>query len=86
MVGDDFSMVVMPGMFYEYSSDWEDAGPIIERERIGFGWIGDDNGAKWAARVYGGYSYEGSTPLVAAMRAYVASKFGAEVPDIKCKK
>lgn len=70
------------------SSDWEQGGPIIERERI---WLdpveagGTFRGerqteAGWLARAWGHvYNERGPTPLIAAMRAYVASKFGDEV-------
>ena len=58
-----------------YSRLWEYAGPIIERERIKLSpgvaeWIAD-----WMTdgRVEIGY---GPTVMVAAMRCYVASKFG----------
>jgi hypothetical protein len=65
------------------ASDWSQGGPIIERERIGlaFGkaeWFaeGNDPPTDYKRRVY-----KASTPLVAAMRAYVASKFGDEVDE-----
>jgi hypothetical protein len=69
------------------STDWAQGGPIIEREGIAVdcerssgrvsGWVacnevaGDEN---WDANVH-----YGPTPLVAAMRCYVASKLGDEV-------
>lgn len=68
---------------YAPSFDWTVAGPIIERERIAV--MPRDDGAPWRAvlwlppdasvAVYG----TGPAPLIAAMRAYVASKFGEEV-------
>lgn len=54
--------------------DWAVAGPIIEREEIA---LTPCNGA-WEA-TYRGYLGYGSTPLIAAMRCYVASKLGDEV-------
>lgn len=71
------------------STDWADGGPIIERERIGL-WAGESpyHGTPapsgWFAEAAGRRSRwetkgSGPTPLIAAMRAYVASKFGAEV-------
>lgn len=63
------------------SIQWSDGGPIIERERILLDPNPDsDPLCPWLARVVssGVYHY-GPTPLVAAMRAYVASKFGKEV-------
>jgi len=59
-----------------YSSDWSVGGPIIERERIEIVF----NGEGWDA-----YDHlrhipeEGSTPLIAAMRCYVAATLGADV-------
>jgi nuclear transport factor 2 (NTF2) superfamily protein len=51
------------------STNWAHTGPIIERERISLDW--DDDAGQWYAQV--GHSTEcGPTPLVAAMRAYVA--------------
>ena len=60
----------------KYSTDWSQGGPIIERERISTDW--DHN--CWNASVgdYGGYC-SGTTPLIAAMRCYVASKLGSAV-------
>lgn len=72
------------------STDWSDGGPIIERERIA-AWKADGD---WCAAVPGDSAYHGDcdyidvtrrdgssgpTPLIAAMRAYVASKLGEEV-------
>jgi hypothetical protein len=62
------------GTLYTPSIDWAQGGPIIEREGIAIGksWEG------WKAftETSGG---EGPTPLIAAMRCYVASKLGDEV-------
>ena len=64
---------------YSLSTDWAQGGPIIERERIGIGhaWEGDD----WLASTHGidDPIFYGPTPLIAAMRCYVASKLGDEV-------
>ena len=62
-----------------YSMDWAFGGPIIEREGINLTvglsiydwWAVDDGGA--------GSKANGPTPLIAAMRCYVASKLGNEV-------
>jgi hypothetical protein len=58
------------------STDWGQGGPIIEREMLTVGWVGDT----WAA-VVGLVEHKqiGPTPLIAAMRCYVASKLGDEV-------
>jgi hypothetical protein len=74
---------------FPYSTDWSYGGPIIEREEIGI----DSSpamrtgGGKWIA-VLDGYVMDmllidGPTPLIAAMRCYVASRLGGEieVPD-----
>lgn len=68
---------------------WEDAGPIIERGRIEVSPLFDPNtrepGTEWEAGITPRLHDEpagwarGPTPLIAAMRAYVASKFGDEV-------
>jgi len=66
------------------SRQWEDGGPIIERERIDLLWL--DAARGWSANfeIHVGQGEEehrhtGPTPLIAAMRAYVASRFGDEV-------
>jgi hypothetical protein len=65
----------------EYSIDWSQGGPIIEREGITVRRYTD---ALWDASI-GRLDYvaDGPTPLVAAMRCYVISKLGdeVEVPD-----
>jgi hypothetical protein len=60
---------------YNPSRDWMQGGPIIERERINL-W---NEGHDWEASLYGKHIVWGETPLVAAMRCYVASKLGDEV-------
>ena len=58
------------------STDWAQGGPIIERERIEF----DFNEDTQMFHAYDGLqSGTGPTHLIAAMRCYVASKFGDEV-------
>lgn len=69
-----------------YSSDWAHGGPIIDREQgaITREHQGDDLPVVYIARLGTGLNrYQGSGPthLIAAMRAYVGSKFGAEVSD-----
>jgi len=61
------------------STDWAHGGPIIERERITV--IAMPNGT-WATSSPC-HSFHHPTPLIAAMRCYVASKLGdeVEVPD-----
>lgn len=67
----------------EYSTDWAQGGPIIEREKIGFwAYTLDEDGNEnpgWYAETFEGFVADGPTPLIAAMRCYVASKLGDEV-------
>jgi len=58
-----------------YSTNWLQGGPIIEREKIT---ISDANEG-WVAGYNGTLSYFGPTPLIAAMRCFVASEMGDEV-------
>jgi hypothetical protein len=72
---------------YEASIDWMIAGPIIERDRISL--VHDDGTdpselGTWTA-FFGNdrdHGVAGPTLLTAAMRAYVARHFGAEVAEI----
>ena len=69
---------------YHPSTNWAQGGPIIERERIAVEFVRRDEVDSallvWSANKYGtGYDEEGFTPLIAAMRCYVASKLGDEV-------
>ena len=68
---------------YTPSTNWSQGGPIIEREGINL-----DNYAKnpqWSAwiptpeRESGEAQAFGPTPLIAAMRCYVASKLGDDI-------
>ena len=68
-----------------HSTNWAHGGPVIEQEVINLGrhtW--DDSGViRWGASKAGlfqGAPFSvGPTPLIAAMRCYVASKLGEEV-------
>lgn len=59
-------------------TDWAQGGPIIERERIHV-----YAGPQWTAADKPGRFFYGPTPLIAAMRCYVASRLGdkVEVPE-----
>jgi hypothetical protein len=64
------------------STDWAQGGPIIEREGITIRFWENEthvHAYKWNTEGW----FEGPTPLIAAMRCYVASKLGdeVEVPD-----
>ena len=65
---------------YEYSTDWRVGGPIIEREGITIARRGKHSCSEWGA-VLNDFEFdeEGTTPLIAAMRCFVASKLGDEV-------
>lgn len=76
----------------QYSTDWSQGGPIIEREKIAVSFDSEwgaydptdpaDDGERWyAAWSQRNMSYDcyGSTPLIAAMRCFVASERGDEV-------
>jgi len=71
------------GQVFSPSTDWSQGGPIIEREGIDlytengerfadFGHPARHDGVQWTHT-------RGPTMLIAAMRAYVASKFGETV-------
>ena len=80
---------------YEPSTDWAQGGPIIEREitkvfrNVGGTWSAmilkdipipfEDRGTSLALTRRAQWNGAGPTPLVAAMRCYVASKLGDEV-------
>ena len=70
------------GWTYTPSTNWAQGGPIIEEEEVA-NWPDEEGG--WFASSDGGRGkdYHGPTPLVAALRCYVASKLGdeVEVPD-----
>ena len=65
------------------STDWTRGGPIIERECIDVMFEGPEWYAYMRYEAADGYNrtlqYEGPTPLIAAMRCFVASKLGDEV-------
>lgn len=63
-----------------YSNDWALGGQIIEREMIELTCFG----GHWGAQIFKlRLLAAGQTPLIAAMRCYVASKLGddVEVPE-----
>jgi hypothetical protein len=70
-------MVVSRPMSYIFrpSTNWAQGGPIIERERISI----THQVGRWAAQTDDDLFAYGPTPLIAAMRCYVASKLGDEV-------
>ena len=70
------------GAWYAPSTDWAQGGPIIEREGITV-----QTDLPWSACLRDNLFKEdgtdhfqvGRTPLIAAMRCYVASKLGDEI-------
>lgn len=117
--GEDYSPVpTFSGLGFEYpatnySTDWAQGGPIIEREKISIIRLEDDSvtddngdycgripvygavigeyfeedqlrssyGEAWGEIIYIGYELvtKGQTPLMAAMRCYVASRLGDDI-------
>ena len=69
------------GGIWEPSTDWALGGPIIERERIVTSPCSIISpGTPWVAHsAVGNVTTQGETPLIAAMRCYVASKLGDEL-------
>lgn len=65
------------GMYPEWSTDWSQGGPIIEREGISL----ECRNGDWIANysVFPSCRHFAYGPLVSAMRCYVASKLGDEV-------
>ena len=66
--------------YWNYSTDWRLGGSLIEREGIQIkkhrsGWVALPEDAQFSEEEY----QEGPTPLIAAMRCYVASKLGDEI-------
>ncbi len=69
---------------YSPSTDWSQGGPIIERERIEWKYLGYETHPYWGALKFSPSKYErkaliGPTPLIAAMRTFSASKLGDEI-------
>ena len=61
-----------------WATDWAQGGPIIDREHISVASIDPHWQASMPSTIYQG-EQDGPTPLIAAMRCYVASKLGDEV-------
>jgi hypothetical protein len=78
MDGDPMAALDMDdGAVYSPSTNWAQGGPIIEREKLV---ISPDPQHGWRAMPYMDLTeFYGPTPLVAAMRCYVASVLGDEV-------
>ena len=81
---EDMGLLVVEGVdgYYVPSMKWAQGGPIIEREKIAIEWTGEG----WSAYIRHADAlpavwilFDDDTPLIAAMRCYVASKLGGEV-------
>lgn len=89
LIAYDGNYVTMPlACVPPYSRNWAHGGPIIERERIStvcyedmyVAYAGADWSSGLTVELYNYSAYDAaSTPLIAAMRAFVASKLGDEV-------
>lgn len=78
---------------YNYSTDWSQGGPLIEREEISVivdrdrVFDAEEPVERWYATLPmicdAEYTEYGPTPLIAAMRCFVVSRLGdeVEVPD-----
>ena len=74
------------GGAYRPSSDWSQAGPIIDRGEVAGISPAKKGKPGWEATACSlsaksTRAHYGRTALVAIMRAYVAGRFGDEVPD-----
>ena len=71
---------LLDSTLYAYSTDWAWGGPIIEKYEIDLKLVAE---GEWqASNVFDDmafHRYFGPTPLIAAMRCYVASRLGDEV-------
>lgn len=81
---DGYRLDLAPEGSYTPSTDWAQGGLIIERERINtyatpIGW----DATRDLDMLDFSRTYRGLTPLIAAMRCYVASKLGetVEIPE-----
>ena len=77
-------MILREGVtdYFDPHRNWGWSGPIIERENISVGYqghLGVPLDSLWYATNRRGACGFGQTPLVAALRCYVASKLGDEV-------
>lgn len=87
-VYDSFDGTEKGGFWLNYSGKWELGGPILEREGFDLEYHDEltlGTSEKWWEAYRrsddgsGSQCFTGSTALIAAMRAHVASEFGAEV-------
>jgi hypothetical protein len=85
-----WQMLSHRNMRWKPSTDWYIGGPLIERQRIMLDCWPDtahpssEHRVWWHASINGTTDVfgEGETPLIAAMRCFVKSKFGDDVPEM----
>jgi hypothetical protein len=83
---------VLDDPWFMPSTNWSQSGPIIERERVQVRFIQEcywhfaTPTDTWIANYDGGGEWIGPTPLIAAMRCFVASRLGesVDVPSELC--
>ena len=78
-----YRLDLVPEGSYTPSTDWSQGGPIIEREEFTlshspYEHVFYGRARPWCAEKRGAMEY-GPTPLIAAMRCYVASKMGDDI-------
>ena len=83
-----FCMIQKPGyrsspQEFSPSTKWAQGGPIIERNDWALPMVNRYQHTKhlggYVSETPGAFSYYGATPLIAAMRAFVAANLGEEV-------
>jgi hypothetical protein len=72
-------LLLPTGGRFSPSSNWAQGGPIIEREWVDLHCVNDSLWKADCSTPNGLIMGSGSTPLIAAMRCYVASKLGDEI-------
>ncbi len=70
-----------PQCYWSPSTNWAQGGPIIEREKINlsvqfYGWVAHHDKYRGKEMNQPYYTQKADTPLIAAMRCFVASKLG----------
>jgi hypothetical protein len=78
-----FRLQTAEWVWFQPSTNWEQGGPIIKEEKITVGYDHESTNI-WIADKLNltnefFFTEKGSTPLIAAMRCYVASKLGDDV-------
>jgi hypothetical protein len=73
-------LLLPTGGRFSPSSNWAQSGPIIEREWVDLHCVNDSLWTADCSTPNGLIMGSGPTPLIAAMRCYVASKLGDDTP------